>query len=278
MKIYGTFDEAINCVAEDLAFSSYEVDNNRWQSSDVSETPGHNMRELFNRSFQVIVGGTNLTDHAKDIKPNLPWADDHFLERVGGVPLNPGKEWKNWPYANRANTFRKDQKFSHTYMERYWPKEAGKITAHGGEWNNGHGIRYELGDLNDVVDLLYREPETRQAFLPVWFPEDTGVTHGERVPCTLGYHFMKRNEFFHMTYYIRSCDFTRHFRDDLYLSLRLQLWILEKLQSRDMREAALGELRWRLVKPGFFVFHCASMHIFENDHKKLCNDITKQKN
>ena len=30
----------------------------------------------------------------------------------------------------------------------------------------------------DVIDLLEREPFTRQAYLPIWFPEDTGAFHG----------------------------------------------------------------------------------------------------
>lgn len=257
MKIHPQFNQAIAQVEHNILNLSYPVENERWQSSDVKEKPGHEMREVFNTSFIVSLNHETLTFYRNDIRPNLPWADNHFEERVMGQPLNPGHEWKNWPYANSADEFRSGDggTFSHTYMERYWPKEAGKITAHGGEWNNGHGIRYLLGDLGDVVEHLIKHPESRQAFLPVWFPEDTGVVHGERVPCTLGYHFMIRHGHLHMTYYIRSCDFTRHFRDDLYLSLRLQLWMLD--------HATNG------IKPGLFVFHCASMHIFENDYQAL---------
>jgi thymidylate synthase len=112
------------------------------------------------------------------------------------------------------------------------------------------------------------DPETRQAYLPVWFPEDTGVVHKERVPCTLGYHFIQRMGYLHCTYYIRSCDFVRHFRDDLYLSLRLQLWMLNQLQSIRKTE----NFDWQLVKPGMFVFHCVSMHCFENDYPAICED------
>jgi hypothetical protein len=270
--MHSRFRTAINQVGRDLKLLSYEVDGKRWQSVDVSDKPEMKMREIFNTSFSVSLNHEDYHDYQTDIGPNLPWADDHFEERVGGQPLNPGVEWRNWPWAQSADNFRTEgeSKFSHTYMERYWPKGAGKITAHGGEWNNGHGIRYALGDLADVLDHLFSNPETRQAYLPVWFPEDTGVVHKERVPCTLGYHFLVRHGYLHCTYYIRSCDFVRHFRDDLYLSLRLQLWVLDQLRGM----VGLPEdYNWQAVKPGMFVFHCVSMHCFENDYQAICEDF-----
>ncbi len=91
------------------------------------------------------------------------------------------------------------------------------------------GIRYNYGDFGDVIRLLQREPFTRQAFLPMWFPEDTGSVHGERVPCTIGYHFMRRGNYLHIVYYIRSCDYLRHFRDDIYVACINLMWVLETL-------------------------------------------------
>ena len=63
-----------------------------------------------------------------------------------------------------------------------------------------------------------------------WIPEDTGAHHGERVPCTLGYHFIRRDDYLHMFYFIRSCDYIRHFRDDIYLAMRKAHYILEGLK------------------------------------------------
>lgn len=264
MRQYSLFRLAIDQVERSLKTIAHEIENERWQSTDISDKPGHRMKEVFNTSFAISLNYEKLDYYREDIKPNLPWADDHFKERVGGLPLNPGEQWRNWPYANSADTFRTESKqFSHTYMERYWPKAAGE---EGMPRASHAGIRYLYGDLNDLVEHIYRHPETRQAYLPVWFPEDTGVVHEERVPCTLGYHFLMRHGYLHMTYYIRSCDFMRHFRDDLYLSLRLQLWVLSqlrKLQEEDERKPA--PFPWDVVKPGLFVFHCASMHCFEND-------------
>jgi thymidylate synthase len=90
------------------------------------------------------------------------------------------------------------------------------------------GIRYEYGDLDDVVNLLYEHPFTRQATFPIFFPEDTGAVHGGRIPCTLHYHFLRRGDSLHLWYAIRSCDAVRHFRDDVYMATRLCQWVTER--------------------------------------------------
>ena len=120
------------------------------------------------------------------------------------------------------------------------------------------GIRYEYGDFGDVIDLLQREPFTRQAFLPMWFPEDTGSVHGERVPCTIGYHFMRRGNYLHIVYYIRSCDYLRHFRDDIYMACRKLHWVLDTLKERDPE-------RWGEVTPGYYAMHITSLHCFNKE-------------
>jgi hypothetical protein len=238
------------------------------------------MREVLNPSFQVSTGWIEeLMKYRIDIQPNLPWADLHFEERVSGTPLNPGQTWKDWPYALSADKFRTEQggKFSHTYMERYWPKEAGghyKSAELSQRYRHPlHGIRYAYGDLNDVINHLLGDPLTRQAYLPVWFPEDTGTVHGERVPCSLGYHWIQRNGYLHATYYIRSCDFVRHFRDDLYLTVRLWLWLLEKLREKEQHDIVDLQVDrpafWEHIRLGMFTFHCVSMHMFINDWNQL---------
>jgi thymidylate synthase len=110
----------------------------------------------------------------------------------------------------------------------------------------------------DVINLMEKEPFTRQAFLPIWFPEDTGVVHKERVPCTIGYHFIRRFDWVHVVYYIRSCDYFRHFRDDIYLCARKLLWLIDNLKERDPKT-------WGDVKPGMLTMHICSLHAFKNE-------------
>ena len=258
MTLHGRFGLAIKTAQFDLRHLSTLVHTEKWQSRDITAKPEMATHELLNHSFQVPIWTEDLGLLRGDIIPNLPWADDHFEERVGGQPWNPGVQWANWPYAHSANTFRNEagEMFSHTYMERYWPVFAG---GRGGEM---FGIRYGYGDLKDVIQLLVREPQTRQAFMPVWFPEDTGVTHGARVPCTLGYHLIMRHGYLHIVYYIRSCDFVRHFRDDIYLTVRLLLWVLGELREEDPDT-------WNDVVPGYYTMHITSLHLFKNDWRLI---------
>lgn len=240
----------------------------RWQAMDVSGSDAHDMRELMNVNLQIDVPD-RITELKDMVSPNLPWAEDHFLERVSGEPLNPGEQYKNWPwYKGGVEDHKAKGHFSHSYMERYWPKRANPdniAQLRGLDHTDVNvGIRYVYGDLMDVVNLLLREPYTRQAYLPVWFPEDTGAVHGGRVPCSIGYHFMMRNGALHCWYYMRSCDFVRYVRDDIYLTSRLIQWVVEQVNARigadeDTPTFNVGTLHMTI----------ASLHAFRGDEFRL---------
>lgn len=273
IQAYPTFKAAIDRASSCLHNYGKPVHTEMWHGKDISQSEKHEMLELLNFSFTVPVTAAEpmqeltIINLQQDIQPNLPWAEDHFLERVAGDPVNPGEQYKNWPYyvEKKENDVHRveDGKFNHTYMERFWAFPLS-------------GIRYDYGNLGDVVKKLYAEPFTRQAFLPVWFPEDTGKSF--RVPCTLGYQFIMRNGFLHCVYYIRSCDFFRHFRDDIYLAVRLQFWLLNQLKKmEDLRPCTCGDgaagdcycpyhnprhFDWREAVTGTFTMHICSLHCF----------------
>jgi thymidylate synthase len=262
----GSFDSCIKLLGFKLLQKGDPVDTGHWQA--LTDVPQTKTIEL--RAATLVY---DMPDNAGrlliDTQPNMPWAEDHFQERVAGEPLNPGKEYKNWPYYRGNVEKHKEQgQFSHTYMERFWPRQANINRKYRREGRTTHGIRYRYGDLNDVVQLLMREPHTRQAYLPVWFPEDTGAHHGERVPCTLGYHFMLREGRLHTFYPIRSCDFLRHFRDDVYLAVRLTQWLIDELRMKEEEKLYRDEVTensWSDVFPGELTMFMHSLHIFEGD-------------
>lgn len=279
--IYDSFAQAISQAAFFLQHRSKLVHSARWQGSDIAARPEMATHEVTHCSFSVDLKGLeeDLEAYQVDIKPNLPWADDHFEERVCGAPINPGVQWANWPYGASAATFLDERgKFNHNYMERYWPKyaqkpQAGPPTGTAEEWDEWfekqdadglilphQGIRYQYGDLDDVVKLLASDGYTRQAYLPMWFPEDTGGG-SKRAPCTIGYHFLMRDGKLDISYHIRSCDFVRHFRDDLYLTARLLLWVLQR--TRELNP------EWKDVEPGRFNMQIGSLHVFRNDYPIL---------
>lgn len=252
--IYQSFFHAIDALSNRLIHQSRLVDTGHWQGVSTQGHPEMQTHELLNIYFQVPLRLASLDHWRADTGASIPWADDHFAERVSGSPTNPGEAYKTWPWwAGQDESTKGDGKFSHSYQERFWPKHAGQPDTSGQNW----GIRFRYGDLNDLVSLLRRYPTTRQAYLPIYFPEDlTASNLGQRVPCTLGYHFMMRNNFLHVFYPIRSCDFLRHFRNDCYLTVRLLLWVLDKLE-------------WKQVTPGMFTMWIGSLHAFRNDMESI---------
>ena len=123
-----------------------------------------------------------------------------------------------------------------------------------------YGIAHYYGDLQDVVDLLSAEPHNRQSFIPLFFPEDTGMGDGGRKPCTIGYQFICREDQLHIWYPLRSCDFVRHWQDDCYMAVRLLLWVLDRCREKNPGF-------WSKVTPGTYAMHMTSLHIFAGDRK-----------
>lgn len=274
--MYSTYRELHDEIAKSFLYGSEIVDVGQWQSTDISDKPEMVTRELGNVSFGFGWSThSNTTTGLQELIPaNQPWAETHFQERVGGEPVNPPPSHKMWPYVQDDNQQWVDgDKFSHTYPERMWPKMAnvGDKSPEGRQIYVPHlGLRYLYGDLLDVVSLLTDHPLTRQAYLPIWFPEDTGVVHGQRVPCTLGYHFMVRKGSLTVTYYIRSCDFRRHLADDLYLAARLAQWVASMIAE------SLQEAQGIRVRANMVIMHIASLHIFQGDWDLMKRNWDKQ--
>lgn len=218
----------------------------QWQSRDVSDSPAHATHELQQVTFYYDMPQTQ--EQAVDsIHPDLPWAEGHFGERVGQLPINPGYWHAKWPYhAGQVDLHQNEGIYDHNYMERFWARK-----LRGPEGHLWEGYRFSIGDLGSVVSMLRRDPTTRQAYLPVWFPEDTGATQGQRVPCTLGYHFLIRDGVLNVSYYLRSCEIRRHFVNDVYMACRLAQWVARRVPGR--------------VSLGILHMSIASLHGFVGD-------------
>jgi hypothetical protein len=247
-SLTGSFDQVHDWLTLELSKAPV-VHVGEWQAIR-SDIPQAETIEVEDVSFEIPIG----TDLQSQIQPNLPWAEEHFQERVSGVPWNPPPSHVRWPFAQKDNLeHRKEDRFSHSYPERFWPTareiEGVPVSV------VRTGIRFPYGDLDDLIDILRRNPGTRQAYLPVWFPEDLAAAElGERVPCTLGYHFLIRNGRLKIVYYIRSCDFYRHFRDDVYMAARLGQWVSDQLEG---------------VTAVKLVMHVSSLHIFEPEKVRI---------
>lgn len=226
-----------------LVKNNMEVKSTKWQSIEIDK------RNPIVSIFDVngIIEVQPNDDIIKLFNPDLPWAEEHFLERVSGQPLNPGDQYKKWPYykgIDNDSLFRPDGKFSHSYMERIWCK-------------GYKGIRFNYGDLNDIIDRLRMDINSRQAFLSIWHPEDQS-NNAERLPCTIGYWFYYQKDKLNIKFLIRSCDAIRHYRNDLYMSYRLLQFVSDKIN----------------IQPGSISYWIGSFHCFKSDLYQL-NKILK---
>jgi len=104
-NIMSNFKQALRDLEEYFEHDSMLVHTNNWQGTEIKDNSQAQMCEVLHESFRAYMGHRDLAKYAEQIQPNLPWADNHFLERVGGQPLNPGVEWANWPWCNSNNIF-----------------------------------------------------------------------------------------------------------------------------------------------------------------------------
>lgn len=264
MTHYATFHDAIRAAKLQLKTAPI-VHSNYWQGVDISKMPAAATHEVLNYTLTVPMT-FNIPALATDTGADLPWADDHFDERVSGRPMNPSPSEDWWPYApkdQKNSKFMKDYgdgvpRFSHTYPERMWPQSI-------------RGQRFKYGDALDVAALLANDPLSRQAFLPIWWPEDGGAAATERKPCTLGYQFIVRPDRhetprLHCVYFIRSCDFVKHFHNDIYMAVRLAKWMRDQSLAQCASHGDDHTTRlWENVLAGTLTMHVTSLHMFRND-------------
>lgn len=248
MYTFKKLDKGIKNIYKNLVKYGEETPAGMWQGTKEFEDQIMLVLINYNFNFQCPKYEATLLDKTKADKD---WVFMHFNERISGQPTNPGESYKIWPYAKfkTGDDFIKQDKFSHTYQERFWPKIANPLML-GNEPIPQIGIRFELGDLNDLINGLWQNKLTRQAYLPIFFPEDTKASvDGERVPCTLGYHFYMWKGKLNVNYYIRSCDAYRHLRNDIFFTGRLLQYVSYKIKEE------VGEVN----------FFCANLHVFKND-------------
>jgi thymidylate synthase len=225
-------NDSVLSIYRDFYKESKPNNNKEWQS--IAIDPKNTLYELYN----VNASFDNIKNPVEYFNPDLPWAEDHFQERICGKPINPGKQYKNWPYYKNLNNdqlFRNTGQFSHNYMERYWCSDI-------------KGRRYNYGSLNDIIERLKDNPYNRQSFLSVWHPEDQS-NNKVRVPCTIGYWFYMQDEELNVNYLIRSCDIVRHFKNDCYMTYRLLQHVCDKTKL------AIGNLNMWI----------GSLHCFKSD-------------
>ena len=133
-----------------MKYGTY-IDTDSWQGDKPLDT----MVELLHvtKIIPMIDNSEELSDATN---ARQPWAYDHFQERVSGIPFNPPPSHSYWAGNKQTDAYlsKKDPvKFSHTYPERLWSKGLHS------------GIRYDIADLNTLVEVLKKDPGNLAALM-----------------------------------------------------------------------------------------------------------------
>lgn len=240
MRMFIDWEETQEEIKRDLAEMGIEVRPKTMQDKVIEGNEEYFTKELQNYCYTILDVNSKMITGVSQ-----PWADAEFEERVYDpwernvdgnevlIPefVNPGKAWELRKEV--WTEFMHDGKMAYTYNERFW--------------NNDQ--------LRLIIDRLKEDHDSRQLWLSVWDPcvDPDNLGGVSRVPCSLGYNFQFRDGKLNIHYVMRSCDFSTHFRNDVYLAIRLLEYVA--------KEAGL--------EVGNFTHSIFSLHVYKKDIEKV---------
>lgn len=199
-RLYQDFPEAQNEIRRDLAELGVLVRTETMQHFDIRDKPEFDTLELSNYSYTVL-----QPDYTQLEGVHEEWVTQEWEDRIAG-DLNPGFSWKKrkevWEPMLERDQFQQNQ---------------GKI----GHFSYTYSMRMGGIHIRRLIEELRTHPNSRQLYLPVWYPIDEKRRGTRRVPCSLGYQLLKREDKLHITYMMRSCDFITHWANDVALATLL---------------------------------------------------------
>ena len=223
------------------------------QNKNIEGDINYETREVLNYSYCLLSLGHEeylFNGTQTDIESTKKWAIAEFNERVDPRGLNPGEAWKI--RKEIWEEFLVNGKFDYAYGERlnFCP---------GGESED------VKGNLQRVINELLRNPDTRQGIIPVWdLEKDVAYIGGrKRVPCSMYYQVIIRNQQVHLIYNQRSADVVTHFGNDVWLAWQLKEYIRGVLRSKGLKE----------LKQGYLYHNIASLHSYRKDWNIIKNCI-----
>lgn len=168
----------------------------------------------------------------------LDYCQAEFEDRTCGKPLNPGNSYKVRLDLWQGLMAKKDgEKFDYTYSER--------INSN--------------GQLDNAIAALKEDIHSRRSIISIWDPKDSCDVAGfnTRVPCSISYQFLIRNNKLMVLYYIRSNDYFKHFVIDIWLTHAIQEYIRQQLLED-----------YPSLKCGSLNYYGGSMHAYNEDLSK----------
>jgi thymidylate synthase len=238
MRIFANTMEMYNEVRRDIHELGVLVHPQTMQDKDVQNNADYQTLELSPYGF-TIVDGSDAKGLLDGLNLSSTWMEAEFAERISSDAHNPGHAWEIRKEVWKQ--FMHHGRFAYTYSERMNRFVDG----------DGETTSESNGALAKIFHELHDRPDTRQAVLPIFNGDSDLPNLGgkARVPCSLHYQFMRRNDALQMIYVMRSSDFLTHFPFDIALAVRLQKYMAKLL----------------VMPVGHFTFFTGSLHMYKKD-------------
>jgi thymidylate synthase len=211
--------------------------SNSMQQLDVTDNPDYDTKEIINYSYCLQDLGNEdflfVTDPA-----SKEWAKAELQERLnpGWVP-SPGEAWKLrydfWkPLVDAGN-------FGYTYNNRM----------------------QQCSNVDRILDALEENPDSRQLILSIWDRQEDiyGLGGAKRVPCSIYYQFLLRENKLHIIYAQRSADAYNHLGNDIWLAYRLMEYMVMEIRERTGRD----------IRNGYLYHNIGSLHVYRKDWERM---------
>ncbi|NIV96159.1 hypothetical protein GWN42_26060 [candidate division KSB1 bacterium] len=232
MRLFQSTIEMVKEVERDLFEMGIRYQSKTVQDQQVADDPKFQTIELFGYGY-TLTQYEDVHQLIEYLDLNAEWVFNEEAERLhrGFLPVNPGSAWQ----LNREfwEPFLRNGVFAYSYAER-WSEQ-----------------------INYVIEELHRRPHTRQAIMTMYDRHQDMMNWGgrDRVPCSVSYQFLIRDNMLHLVYNQRSCDFVKFFGSDVYLTIKLLKHVAKSVG----------------VVPGYFTHFLGSLHAFAGDleHKGI---------
>jgi len=237
MRVYANAYELMSEIFREVFEMGHIVHPKSMQNKDVSDDDNYLTKEITNYSYCLTSLNKLSYLFFADARSKY-WAEEEFMERISPLYVNPGTAWKI-----RGELWRE--------------------FLNNGEFDYDYNTRMK-DSLASAIKELRGNPDSRQAIINVWDaqidPNNLGGV--ARVPCSMYYQVLVRDNKVNIIYNQRSADVVTHFGNDVFLAFKLMDYV-----SREIN-----------MKPGYLFHNIGSLHAYKKDWPKLktcIDDIQK---
>jgi thymidylate synthase len=237
-RVFKDCFEMVQEMDRELKCSGIKVDINHYQNKKL-EGEDRITKELIGVSFTIakpLNGRKEMLDFLfkSDSDRIEKYCMQEHADRTGGIPLNPGNSYKIRQDMWQKFIVGEETKFDYTYSERI------------------------ESDLETVVQILAEDKHSRQAVLSIWDKSDLDKAGGDtRIPCSLNFQFMIRNNQLYLIYSLRSNDYFGHHAIDIWLAAEMIKYMTNRMKEY-----------YPTLKTGSLIYFCSSFHAYNWDLDK----------